>query len=94
MTPKDFYAYITKFMTPEQALMKMLEGSLIQYDKLKFTSQQEAVHPEIIIAMAAMDLGWSFALEKKEGTEPVRGMTIGTMEYLDTVFPKKEDVKV
>lgn len=88
MKPKEFYDHITKHMTPEQALMKLLEGSLIQYEKLKFDSQDKAVHPIMIISMATMDMGWGFAIEKKEGD--VRGMVVGTEEYMEKIFPKAE----
>lgn len=87
MKVKEFYDYITKHMTPEQALMKLLEGSVIQYEKLKFDSQEKAVHPVLIISMAAMDMGWQLAIEK--GGENVRGLTVGTEEYMKTIFPKE-----
>ena len=85
MTVKEFYDYITMEMTPEQALMKLLEGSLIQYEHLKFDSKSKQVHPTLIISMAAMDMGWNFCLEK---TQPnIRGMVVGTEEYMKTIFP-------
>lgn len=90
MKVDDFYKYITSKMTPEQALKKLLEGSLIQYEKLKFDSQENAVHPVFIISMAAMDMGWNFAVENTPGQTEVRGLVVGTEEYLKTIFPKKE----
>lgn len=86
MKVKELYDHITKHMTPEKALMKMLEGSLIQYEKLKFDSQENAVHPVMIISMATMDMGWGFAIEKGEGD--VKGMVVGTEEYMDKIFPR------
>ncbi len=37
--------------------------------------------------MACMDLNWNFALEKDPPGGDIRGMTVGTKEYFDTVFP-------
>lgn len=90
MTVDQLYDYIVSQMTPEQALKKLLKGSLLQYEKLKFDSQQESVHPVIIITMAALDLGWDLAIEKSTEEEgEVRGIAIGTREYLDAVFKKE-----
>jgi hypothetical protein len=86
MKPKEFYDYITQHLTPEQALMKLLEGSLINYEKLKFDSKQESVHPVLVMSMAAMDAGWVMAIKSNE-TE-VNGMVVGTKEYVDSVFKK------
>ena len=86
MKSKELYDHIVKHLTPEEALMKLLEGSLIQYEKLKFDSQEKAVHPVLIMSMAAMDMGWQMAIEKGEGN--VRGMAVGTQEYLDVIFKK------
>ena len=52
MTVKELYDYITAQMTPKQALMKLLEGSVIQYEKLKFDENGEPVHPVLVITMA------------------------------------------
>lgn len=87
MTTQEFYNYITQYMTPEEALMKLLQSSLISYEKLKFDKGQEA-HPVFIITMAAMDMGWQFAIEPNQPN--VRGMVIGTDEYMKTIFPEKE----
>ncbi len=88
MNVKQFYDHITNHLTPEDALMKLLEGSVIQYDKLKFDSQQQAVHPLLIISMAAMDMGWQMAIEKNEGN--FRGICVGTDDYMKTIFPDKK----
>lgn len=79
MTTKQFYDYITKRLTPEQALMKLLEGSLIKYEKLKF-DEENFVHPVFIIAMASMDMGWDICFESDY--EDIRGLTVGTKEYI------------
>lgn len=87
MTVQQLYDHIVKQITPEVALMRLLEGSLIQYEKLKFDSQKGAVHPIIVISMATMDMGWDFAIEPNEVN--IRGMVIGTKEYMETIFPPK-----
>ena len=88
MTVHQLYDYILKEMTPEQALMKLLKGPVMSYDKLKFAKGEE-VHPELIITMAAFDLGWDLAIEKSENeNDVVRGMAIGTKEYLESIFKK------
>ena len=84
MKVQEFYDYITQNLTPEQALMKLLEGSVIQYEKLKFDDQQKAVHPIHIIAMAAMDMGWQIAVKSDE--DNVNGLAVGNDEYMKTVF--------
>lgn len=80
MKVKEVYDHITKHITAEEALMKLLEGSVIQYDKLKFDSQEKAVHPLLIISMAAMDMGWQMAIENDKSD--VRGISVGTEEYM------------
>ena len=88
MTTDELYAYITEHMTPEQALRKLLESSLVQYGKLKFDGEENAVHPVILISMAAMDMGWQIAVASNDGD--VKGLAVGTAEYMESVFGKKE----
>lgn len=88
MTPKKLYDYITAQITPEQALMKMLEASLIQYEALKFDAAENAVHPLVIIAMAAKDLGWQIAVKADDDENDVIGIVIGTEAYMDEAFKK------
>ncbi len=80
MKPKEFYAYITKHMTAEEALMKLLESSTIQYEKLKFDDKNQPVHPVFIMAYAAMDMGWEMVIRQGEGN--VDGMVTGSEEYI------------
>jgi hypothetical protein len=84
MTIDEFYTEITKHMTPEAALKKLLEGSVRQYENLKFKEDGSPVHPLMIIAMAAMDMGWMIAVSDKD--KEVMGMVVGTGEYLDKVL--------
>ncbi len=86
MNVKEFYEYITSKMTPEEALMKMLEGGLIEYKKLKFDEKGKEVHPMIIISMAALDMGWAIAVEDKKVSTHIRGLSLGTSEYMKELF--------
>ena len=86
MGVEELYNYIIAKMTPEQALMKLLKGSLMSYEKLKF-GKDEAVNPEVIIVMAAFDLGWQLAIEKSENkNDVIRGIAVGTKEYMEKYF--------
>ncbi len=85
ITVDDFYSHIMKFMTAEEALKKLLQSSLINYKHLKFKKGKE-IHPEFVIVNAALELGWCISVEKDEPV--VRGMTIGTEEYIKKLFPK------
>lgn len=89
MNVQQLYNFITKEMTPEEALLKLLKGTMLSYDKLKFENEEDAIHPELIITMAAFDLGWDIAIEKSEDeNEVVRGIAVGTKEYLKELFKK------
>ena len=83
MTTDELYDHITSQMTPEAALKKLLEANLLTYEKLKFNEGEE-VHPLILIASASMDMGWQIAVE--QDNETVRGVTVGTKEYMDMLF--------
>jgi hypothetical protein len=91
MTAKEFYDHITKHMTAEQALLKLLEGQVMEYEKLKFSSDENSIHPVLLIAMAAMDMGWNMAIPnpKDDPDADLTGMIVGTQEYIDSVL--KED---
>ena len=83
MTPDDAYDYITQHMTAEQALRKLLEGSVMQYESLKFNKEREPVHPILIIAMAACDMKWYMSIEdEKDGNSEIHGMLVGTSDYV------------
>lgn len=90
MTPLAFRDYILTQMSAEEALLRLLEGPLGQYEKLKFDESGEPVHPLLIMSMAAMDLGWNFAIEKGRDEEEVRGLIVGTDEYMKKL--KEDDV--
>jgi hypothetical protein len=84
MTVKELYDYITEQMSAEEALMHLLSGSIIEYEKLKFDSKEKSVHPLFIISMAAMDMGWQMAIEKGDGN--VNGLVVGNEEYMNKIL--------
>lgn len=75
--------------------MKLLSGPLYKYEHITFPKRgeeedgNEGVHPLLVIAMAALDLGWQLAIENGEGDEQVRGLAVGTQEYMDKLFPNE-----
>jgi hypothetical protein len=91
MTAKELRDYILKQIPAEEALLRLLEGSLIEYEQLKFSDQAQAIHPVILISMAAMDMGWQFAVETQRDNEPVRGLVVGTEEYMNKIFKHEQD---
>lgn len=86
MTVQALYDYITKQMTPEAALLKMLEAGVIKYEKLKFDEAEGPVHPLMVIAMAAHDLGWQIAVKADDDENNFIGVCIGTEAYMDEVL--------
>lgn len=87
MNTKEFYDHITQHMTPEEALMKLLEGHVLTYEKLKFNEGEE-LHPAMVVSMAALDMGWNIAIPDNKGDEDMEliGMAIGTPEYFEELF--------
>ena len=92
MNAKELYDYITKQLTPEQALLKLLEGHVLTYEKLKFQEGEE-IHPIMLISMAAMDLHWDMAIPSHEDNPDaeIEGMIVGTNDYIDDVLGKNDD---
>jgi hypothetical protein len=91
MTVDQLYDYITAQMTAEQALRKLLQAGLIEYEALKFTDPENAVHPLIIITMAAQDMGWEIAVDPED--EDVNGIAVGTTAYMTKLFNAKGPLK-
>jgi hypothetical protein len=93
MNVKELYDHILKHMTAEQALMKMLEGTVVEYNKLKFSEEGKEIHPEMLIVMAVLDRGWNMAIPDPKGAEDseLPGMIVGTQEYIDDILNKKKD---
>lgn len=91
---EDFYNHITKHLTPEQSLKILLKAAFISYEKLKFDKEKgEAVHPLMIIVMAAFDMGWDLAIERSDSNDEIRGISVGTEDYLKDLFKKYENEK-
>jgi hypothetical protein len=95
MNVKELYDHILKHMTAEQALMKMLEGTVIEYQKLKFSEEGKEIHPEMLIVMAVLDRGWNMAIPDPKGNPDgeLPGMIVGTQEYIDDVLGKNDDFR-
>lgn len=88
MKVKELYDNITKYMTAEQALMKLLEGQVMSYENLKF-DDGKTIHPLHLITMAAMELGWGLVISSVD-EENVDGLVVGTEKYIDSVEFKNE----
>lgn len=86
MTVQQLYDHVTKFLTPEEALKRMLAFTLSDYQQLR-AMQGQAGQPEGIIAAAALELGWNIAVEGDR--EQLRGLSVGTDEYLDSILKDK-----
>lgn len=96
MNVKDLYDHILKHMTAEEALMKLLEGGIMKYEAIKGNNMDEngtPLHPLMIIAMAAMEMGWSMVVKKGKDpdNEPMTGILVGTEEYIDSIDIKWKD---
>jgi len=87
MKAKELVKYIMSKMSAEQALLILIESSIIQYENLKFDKCKE-VHPVLIISMAALDMGWNMVVEKD--TESVEGLIVGTKEYIERNLKSKK----
>jgi hypothetical protein len=90
MNAKEFYKHITEHMTPEEALLKLLEGHVRTYEKLKFPEGEE-LHPVMVATMAAVDMGWTMAIPASEEDEEVRGIIMGTQEYVEEMLTEPKD---
>jgi len=91
MTAKELRDFILTKMTAEEALLKLLQSHVEHYEKLKVQMENAEEgdnqgSPIMIIAAAAMDLGWQIAVENSEEDAPVRGLCVGTGAYLDAVL--------
>lgn len=85
MTVQETFDHITKHMTAEQALMKLLEGHIRTYERLKFNEGEE-LHPLMVVSMAALDMGWDIAIPNGKDDEEIQGMAMGTPEYFEELF--------
>lgn len=87
----ELYDFIVSKMTPEEALKKLLSSTIVKYEKLKFEKPMDMIHPEILIAMAAFDLGWDVAVESEKGDKnaQVEGLVVGNAAYMERIFKSK-----
>jgi len=86
MTVQELYDHLLKNMTAEQALMKLLEGTVMTYDKLRFNEGEE-IHPTIVMAAAALEMGWDIAIPNTgDDSEEIIGMAAGTEKYLNDLL--------
>jgi len=87
MTVQETFDHITKYMTAEQALMKLLEGHIRTYERLKFNEGEE-LHPVMLVSLAAMEMNWDIAVPDNNGDEDMEliGMAIGSPEYMQQLF--------
>ena len=85
MNVDELYNHITKNMTPEAALRNLLEGTIRTYEHLKFNEGEE-IHPAMLVSLAALDMGWSIAIPNDNPDDDLRGMIIGTDDYIDGVL--------
>lgn len=92
MTVDELYNHITSVMSPEEALKKLLAYQIEQYDALKnMKDPGDVVNPVYIIACASLDLGWQLAVEDGDPDAQIRGLVVGTEEYLNELFHGKEN---
>ena len=86
----DFVKYITQHMSAEEALTKLLATQINHYEKLKLEKQPEdnpeTVSPYLIMTLAAFDLGWLLSVEDEKKSSVIRGLSMGSEEYLKELF--------
>lgn len=81
----EFYNHIISHLTPEEALKRLLAGTVDQYTQMRGLEGNSG-QPEMIIAMAAFELGWGIAFDKSENE--IKGLVVGTEEYMNSIFNK------
>ena len=96
MNVQELYQHITKYLTPEEALLKILEGQVRTYENFKVSNfrfeEGEAVPPIMLVVMAAQEMGWNVCIPSASDDDEIQGMIIGTEEYVDERLGKnKED---
>ena len=92
MSIQELYDHITKHMSAEDALMRLLEGHAMTYEKLRFQEGEE-IHPLMLISMAAFEMDWQLAIPEGSEDDDVIGMAVGTEEYLEDLFGKDDNDK-
>lgn len=91
MTVNELYDFITSHMTPEQALKRLLLSTVDQYTQLKLKDGTPS-SPYFIAAACALEIGWQLAVEtsKEDPDAILRGLIMGTEEYIDNYLKKDE----
>lgn len=88
MTVDQLYDYITSKMTMEEALKTLLSAQVERYTQMKLCEETTGpINPIMIIATSAAEMGWDICIERDRPDELVRGMVVGTPEYIDKIFP-------
>lgn len=88
MTAKELYDHVTKHMSAEEALLKLMEGSIKTYEHLKFNEGEE-LHPIMVIAAATLDMGWDIAISDDDPDAELQGMIVGTDDYINKLLDCK-----
>ncbi len=85
MTVDELYKQITKNQTPEQALKNILDANIKEYSHLKFSDDNNKIHPVVLINMASMELGWDVYLSYDDDNN-IYGLFTGTEKYVNDVI--------
>jgi len=84
MTSDELADYILTQMSAEDALRKLLSAQMLSAGKIMYQTSEielsDGMRPYALIMIAAKLLGWDVAFESDQ--ENMRGMAIGTKEYL------------
>jgi hypothetical protein len=90
MTVDELYEYVTSKMSPEHALKQLLHVQVENYTQMKLGKPVESgsINPLMIVMASASEMGWDICIEKDNPDELVRGVVIGTEEYIDKIFPE------
>jgi hypothetical protein len=92
---EEFVDFILTRMDAKEALMRLLATQISHYEKLKLEKQPEdnpeQISPYMILIAATLDLGWNFAIETGDNSKVVRGLCVGTEDYLNTIFKNEQD---
>lgn len=91
MKVKELVDYVLEHMSAEEALTKLISTQVNHYEQLKLENEDnnpEMISPLFIIIAATKELGWNIAIEKND---IVRGLTIGTDEYMKEIFENKKE---
>lgn len=97
MNVQELYDHITKYLTPEQALLKILEGQVRTYENFRVSNfsfeEGEAVPPIVLVIMAAQEMEWNVCIPNASDDDEIRGMIIGTQEYVDDKLDKNKVIE-